>query len=492
MIKSFYSRIFYVCTIVLFFACALVGIVIMQRASSLHEQEARERFSLQSTALIGRIRSICLQAEDFPEEQLRTELEQHTLSYNFDSYLFDAEGDCLVRSDYQSAAMTLSETLREEANDEPYCEIGGESGNFSEPTAVYVERFALDTGEYYLMLNIPASYLSDFNAKLLWTLGLSVILVGALGAVLFYFNISRLLKPVLDVTNAVEAYAKGDFSVRLEPSGDKQLDYLSATLNRMADLIDRNERSRKSFVSDVSHELKTPITTIGGFVDSILDGTIPQNEERHYLEIVSSEVQRMSRLIHSMLNIAKFEEGTLKPNFKRFDITQLLIRTLLLFEQQADDKDLTVEGLELCPKTLVDADMDLMQQVFYNLTENAIKFVNKGGTLTISVESDAQQAHIHMRNTGEGLSKAEISRVFERFYKTDRSRGKDTTGVGLGLSIVSRIMILHGGTVTVKSVKGSYTEFIVSLPLRQTPEEETPKKEQKPSRRRNAKDKERT
>ena len=202
-------------------------------------------------------------------------------------------------------------------------------------------------------------------------------------------------------------------------------------------------------------------------MDSILNGTIPPDQQKHYLKIISSEVGRMTRMVQSMLNISKFESGAMKPDFKQFDITHLLIQTLLLFEEKAEAKHIAVEGLEDCTKTMVVADKDLMQQVFYNLTENAIKFVNDRGVLTISVDTDDEQAHIHMRNTGEGLTEEELSRIFDRFYKTDASRGKDTTGVGLGLSIVSRIMVLHGGTVTVKSVYGEYTEFIISLPLMQ-------------------------
>ena len=158
----------------------------------------------------------------------------------------------------------------------------------------------------------------------------------------------------------------------------------------------------------------------------------------------------------------------MSPQFERCDLTHLLIMTLLLFEKKIDQKKLRVEGLEVCPKTFAEVDKDLMQQVFYNLTENAIKFVNEGGYLFLAVDSDEKQAHVHLRNSGEGLTQDETARVFERFYKTDESRGRDTTGVGLGLSIVSRIMVLHRGTVTVKSVKGEYTEFIVSMPLEQT------------------------
>ena len=163
------------------------------------------------------------------------------------------------------------------------------------------------------------------------------------------------------------------------------------------------------------------------------------------------------------------------PRFERADITHLLIKTILLFENKINAKSLYVEGLDECPRAIAVVDKDLVQQVFYNLTENAIKFVNKNGTLSFAVESDDEHVHVHLRNTGEGLTEDEISRVFDRFYKTDESRGKDTTGVGLGLSIVSRIVALHTGNVTVKSVKGEYTEFIVTLPRYQRIGDEKPK-----------------
>ena len=375
-----------------------------------------------------------------------------------------------MQSDYGNSTVVLTDSMRQIAAVEPpYRKNSTSTDNFTEPTITYVERFMLDINSYYyLMLVYPVSGINQFSGRLMSVLIITVLALGTLGALLFYFNTAQMMKPLHEITRAAESFAKGNFSERLTAqSGDAEMDYLATTMNRMADFIDQNERSRKSFVSDVSHELRTPMTTIGGFVDSILNGTIPPDQEKHYLKIISSEVSRMTRMVQSMLNISKFEAGAMKPDFKQFDITHLLIQTLLLFEEKAEAKHLTVEGLEDCKKTLVVADKDLMQQVFYNLTENAIKFVNDRGVLTISVDTDDEQAHIHMRNTGEGLTEEELSRIFDRFYKTDASRGKDTTGVGLGLSIVSRIMVLHGGTVTVKSVYGEYTEFIISLPLMQ-------------------------
>lgn len=467
MLKSVYSRIFYFCTIVLIFAAALTGLIIQLYANRMHKQEAYASFDGTARILIARLREVSKDTEELPADAVQAELTTYTLSENIDCYLFDTGGNCLVRSDYSTSEIGLSTALMEAAAKSPYCQMGGAAGNFSEPTATYVERFELLGTPYYLMLLFPITYVSDFSAKLIIVLVITVLVIAVIGAGLFYLNIAQLLKPLTVITKTAEHYAEGDFSARLEQTGEPELDRLTDTMNRMADFIDDNERGRKRFISDVSHELKTPMTTIGGYVDAILDGAVPKEEERHYLEVVSSEVRRMSRMVNSMLNISKFEEGTLTPNFTQFDITHLLIKTLLLFEQKAEEKHLTVAGLEECPRTVVTADKDLMQQVLYNLTENAIKFVNEGGTLTLAVDSDETGAHIHIRNSGEGLTGSEISHVFERFYKTDSSRGKDTTGVGLGLSIVSRIMVLHGGSVTVKSVQGEYTEFIASLPPEQ-------------------------
>ena len=470
MLKSIYSRIFYFSTIVLMFACALTGLVIVLTANRMTEQKARADLDLAARTLLTRIRTVSAEADFIPAAAVKPELEEYSRSSNVDCYIFDSTGNCIIRSDYTDTAVSLNDALRDAADTAPYTKMSGAAGNYSEATATYVERFTLvkDEEPYYLMMISPVTYLSDFLVKLLSTAVIAVLTIGAAGAVLFYYNTSKLLGPVRGITNAAESYAKGDFSVRLKLTGDAEMDDLAATMNRMADFIDRNERSRRSFVSNVSHELKTPMTTIGGFVDGILDGTIPPEDERKYLKTVSSEVKRMTRLVQSMLNISKFEEGSLSPAFQPLDLTELLIKTLFLFEKKIDAKDLEIEGLGACEHITAEADRDLMQQVFYNLIENAIKFVNERGTLTFAVQSTAEeQIEIRIRNSGEGLTEDELSHIFERFYKTDHSRERDTTGVGLGLSIVSRIMVLQNGSVTVKSVYGEYTEFIVSLPLTQ-------------------------
>ena len=210
------------------------------------------------------------------------------------------------------------------------------------------------------------------------------------------------------------------------------------------------------------------MTSIGGFVDGILDGTIPENRRRYYLQIVSDEVKRLARLVRSMLNIAKYETGEIAMNTENFDIVPLAIKTVLLFEKRIEDKNVEVIGLD-AGRFYVNADIDLIQQVIYNLVENAVKFVNNGGYIKFSFSTEKNKTLVSIRNSGEGLTSDELPQVFDRFYKTDESRGKDKTGVGLGLSIVRSIVKLHDGTITVKSALNEYVEFIFSLNTGEAP-----------------------
>lgn len=170
------------------------------------------------------------------------------------------------------------------------------------------------------------------------------------------------------------------------------------------------------------------MTSIAGFIDGILDGTIPPEKERHYLSIVSDEVKRLSRLVRSMLNIAKIEAGEMKLKPTVFDVNEVVLSSIFTFEQTIDAKHLEIKGLD-AGKIMVEADEDLIHQVVYNLLENAVKFVNEGGYIEVSYTVDPKRTYINIKNSGEGIPKDEISKVFDRFYKTDRSRSIDKTGV---------------------------------------------------------------
>ena len=227
----------------------------------------------------------------------------------------------------------------------------------------------------------------------------------------------------------------------------------------MADL----ESVRRSFIANVSHELKTPMMTIGGFIDGILDGTVPEEKRKQYLLIVSEEVKRLSRLVKSMLSIARIEAGDMKLNPEDFDINELVCRTVFSFEQKIEEKNLEIFGLE-SDEVFVNADNDLIHQVVYNLIDNAVKFINEGGRISFSYAQKDGKVFVSVKNTGVGIAQQELPRLFDRFYKTDKSRSLDKSGVGLGLYIVQTIINQHKGDLLVKSVEGEYTEFTFSVP----------------------------
>ena len=280
--------------------------------------------------------------------------------------------------------------------------------------------------------------------------------------VLAYIVSGSLTRPLREMAKATEAFARGDFSVRVPVNERDEIGKLAMAFNNMADSLAQQETVRRSFIANVSHELKTPMTSIAGFIDGILDGTIPQEKERHYLTIVSDEVKRLSRMVRSMLNIAKIEAGEMKLKPTVFDVNEVVLSSIFTFEQMIEKKHLDIRGLEE-GKVMVEADEGLINQVVYNLLENAVKFVNEGGYIEVSYTVEQKRTYIHIKNSGEGIPKEEISKVFDRFYKTDRSRSMDKTGVGLGLYIVRQIVNLHQGEVIVRSVEGEYCEFSFSV-----------------------------
>lgn len=304
---------------------------------------------------------------------------------------------------------------------------------------------------------------NEFINEMIKIFLISAVAVLIITFVAVYFITLRMVRPLRQMSEAAKRFGSGDFSSRLEVTDCDEVGQLAMALNNMAQSLSVSESSRRSFVANISHELKTPMTSISGFIDGILDGTIPPDREKYYLNIVSDETKRLSRLVRTMLNLSRIEAGELKINLSEINIVDTICRTVFSFEQQIDKKNLTILGLDH-EKVIINADPDLIHQVVYNLTENAVKFVNEGGYIEFNITEDAQNTTIAIKNSGEGLSKEELPKIFDRFYKTDKSRGLDKNGVGLGLYIVKSIVSLHGGSVIVRSVKGEYSEFVFTVP----------------------------
>lgn len=276
----------------------------------------------------------------------------------------------------------------------------------------------------------------------------------------------RITEPLKQIGEASKQYAQGQFTARVVVKGKDEIADLGKAFNNMASSLAAHEENRNTFLSNVSHDLRTPMTTISGFVDGMLDGTIPEEQHSHYLQVISGEVHRLSRLVNTLLEISRLEsDGTMVTS--EFNLTEKTRHILisLMGKIEAKKIDVVFEGGEE-EDVFVLANSDAIHQVLYNLLDNAVKFTDERGTISISVSPvRGKKALVRIRNTGSGIPKEELPHVFERFYKSDRSRGLDKSGTGLGLYIVKTILEKHGESVSVSSAVGEYTEFSFTLML---------------------------
>ena len=316
----------------------------------------------------------------------------------------------------------------------------------------------------YVFMSTSAQSMSAYVGDNLQVFVLSALGVLTLTFIVLYALTYRMVRPLRQMAAATRAFGEGDFSVRVPVQGQDEVAELATALNSMAVSLSSVEGMRRSFVANVSHELKTPMTTIAGFIDGILDGTIPADKRDYYLKIVSDEVKRLSRLVKSMLDLSRIDNGQLKLTPVSFDLTEVVCNTLLSFEQRIENKHITITDLQDCAREDVVADYDLIGQVVYNLLDNAVKFTNDGGTISLRVYREPGRVVCAVRNSGIGISPQEMPHIFERFYKSDTSRGLDKNGVGLGLYIVKTVISLHHGEIKVRSAEGEYSEFAFWLP----------------------------
>ncbi|MBE6645289.1 MAG: HAMP domain-containing histidine kinase [Ruminococcaceae bacterium] len=288
------------------------------------------------------------------------------------------------------------------------------------------------------------------------------VLLAALIAV--YFITERIIHPLKNMTSAAKQFAKGDFKTRVTVSGEDEVSALASAFNNMAESLENLEKMRNSFLASVSHDLRTPMTTISGFIDGITSGAIPPEKHEYYLGVISAEVHRLSRLVSQLLDVSRLESGDRKFNFTDFDVAEVCRIIIISFEQKIEDKKLDVEFNTESDSMFALADKDAIYQVLYNLCHNAIKFSSEGGMFKINLsrQSDSK-IRISIFNEGQIIQKEEIPLIFERFYKSDKSRGLDKTGVGLGLYICKTIIDAHGEEIHVESGRDNGTEFSFTL-----------------------------
>ena len=279
-----------------------------------------------------------------------------------------------------------------------------------------------------------------------------------------YFITERIIHPLRNMTEASKKFAKGDFETRVAVYGEDEVAELGNAFNNMAESLQNLDKMRNSFLANVSHELRTPMTTISGFIEGITSGAIPEEKREYYLDVISREVHRLSRLVSQLLDISRLESGDKKFNFTNFDVAETARIILISFEQKIDDKKLEVEFDAEYDEIPVFADKDAIHQVIYNLCHNAIKFSKEGGKFVIRITyTENKKVRVSVFDEGQSIPEEDMQLIFDRFYKSDKSRGLDKSGVGLGLYISKTIIDAHGETISADSKDGIGTEFYFTL-----------------------------
>ena len=385
----------------------------------------------------------------------------------------DTDGTVLITEGNKDAASLLTQVIPHALMAEATEDVGFITDNstlqelFDTPQTVYATSIQADDGTVVGAVLIYASPemmpgLSNVISKaivhsILW------ILIAVLIAV--YFVTERILSPLRAISAAAKSFAQGKFDVRVPVRGRDEIAELAVAINNMAESLNNYDTMRNTFMSNVSHDLRTPMTSISGFIDGILDGVIPPEKHEYYLKLVSDEVKRLSRLVASLLDLSRIQAGERKFTMASFDICEMGRQILISFEQKIETKHLNVEFDCAEENINVIADRDAIYQIFYNLCDNAVKFATEGGLFRISIRKLKNRKFlVSVFNEGQGIAPADLPYVFERFYKSDKSRGLNKSGVGLGLFIAKTIVDAHHETIWAESEFGKNCCFNFTLP----------------------------
>ena len=345
-----------------------------------------------------------------------------------------------------------------------YYEIGNFFGYFQEEHLSIMVPVTINMDiKGYIAMHLPMSVLYHQRDGLLNTIHILFLLfLGIMMLIIpvFYFMINRPLKKIIHGANT---FASGDLKYNIPLDKEDELGYLAMTLNYMSDELDMTGNYQRKFISNVSHDFRSPLTSIKGYTEAILDGTIPPEMQEKYLKIVVYETDRLYKLTQSMLTLNNLDEKGRQLDYSDFDINRTIKTTAEAFEGICRDKHISIELFLTGQTLLVHADMGKIQQVLYNLIDNAIKFSSPDSVIKIESTLKHETVFIYVKDTGCGIPKERLTKIWDRFYKIDTSRGKDRKGTGLGLAIVKEIINSHKQNINVISTEGVGTEFIFTL-----------------------------
>ncbi len=385
-------------------------------------------------------------------------------------FLSDSEGNILASmgfTDSKFGSKKLSASVMTDVKNGGYRSYGNLGGVLAVKRAVLGVPIKNTDGE---VIGAAFACTTDKSLNTLMVTTVKAIIMTCLWVLLaaliaVYFISDKIISPLKDMGKAAKSFAAGKFDVRVPVTGHDEISELAVAFNNMAGSLADLENMRSTFLSNVSHDLRTPMTTISGFIDGLLDGTIPEEKQKYYLRMIGDEVRRLSRLVAALLDVSRIQAGDRKFTMQAFDICEMARVILLSFEQKIDKKRLEVAFETDEENMYAWADHDAIYQILYNICDNGVKFSREGGKYRIRIIERDRKIFVSVYNEGEGIKSEDLPHVFERFYKGDKSRGLDKTGTGLGLYIAKSIIDAHNEEIWVKSKYGEYCEFIFTLKI---------------------------
>ena len=471
--KSSFSRSFSTIATILLLALTVLGASFQIQVDHFLEDTTVSQLT-QDAEVLANLASAYGMEDNLTSRELMLNLDVVSQITNADVLICDNQGFIILCSGNLTSCDYDGWQINQEYLDKVY-EGGGYSATGTVRNLYDEERYVVSTpilsGEERMgivMVSTPTIGTKQVLTKIsniFVTAAVFVVLIAVMAVTAFT---RRESKPLRELARTATAFGHGELDARVKIDEDcsEEMEELALAFNNMASSLQKSEYQRQEFVANVSHELKTPMTTISGYIDGILDGTIPEEKQEHYLRIVSDETKRLSRLVRSMLDISQLQKEQGIPEEKKihFDLEECAGQVLITFEKKINDKHLNVDVDFPEHPVYTMANQDYITQVIYNLLDNAVKFCPDGGTLGLSIREGGSKAYVSVSNDGETIPPEELPLVFDRFHKLDKSRSQNRDGWGLGLYIVKTIVCCHGENISVSSKDGK-TEFTFTMPL---------------------------
>lgn len=400
------------------------------------------------------------------ESEVRIQLDGMRTFLDASLWFVDDEGKMLVYSkltDSNTAPACIDQFDPAESGSDLY-QTGNYHGLFTEDVLTVIAPVTQGfTTKGYLLIHKPLSSINESKNYLILTVYITTIVIYILSfSILLAFQFF-VYRPLRSITEAAKQYASGNLDYVIPVNTQDEIGYLSASLNYMSSQLRDMEDYQKKFVANVSHDFRSPLTSIKGYVEAIADGTIPPEMQGRYLNIILFETERLTDLTKDLLTLNEFDTQNLLLDKTAFDLHEMIKATAETFEGKCTNKRISIELILAARTMMVYADKRKIQQVFYNLLDNAIKFSHDDSSIIIETTERGGKVYTSVKDSGIGIPKDSINKVWERFYKSDLSRGKDKKGTGLGLAIVKEAVQAHGENINVVSTEGVGTEFIFSL-----------------------------